>query len=316
MNKRRLIKVIGIPVLIALLIRLLFGITDGSTLYSIMTLSFLFFLPFGVGALTIYLSGLENIKSLSYRIFTPWVPIFIFFFLTLLLAIEGWACWLMVLPLFLIAASLGGLTAGYFILKKNKRIYISIVLLLPFFLSPLEKLIDAIPGSYEAYTFIDINASKEKIWSNVTRVKTIDQTQDQGKLTHLLGLPRPIKAELNYEGVGAYREAIFDKGLVFHEEVLGYEHLKKMHFSIKADPHDIPSTTMDKHIVIGGDYFDVLDGTYELEKIDENTFRLHLYSHFKLSTTFNFYASWWATWIMKDIQNNILKVIKERAEKI
>ena len=30
-----------------------------------------------------------------------------------------------------------------------------------------------------------------------------------------------------------------------------------MVFSIKADPHAIPSTTMDKHVVIGGDYFDV-----------------------------------------------------------
>lgn len=26
------------------------------------------------------------------------------------------------------------------------------------------------------------------------------------------------------------------------------------------------------------------------------------------------YASWWAGWIMKDIQNNILQVIKQRAE--
>jgi hypothetical protein len=87
-----------------------------------------------------------------------------------------------------------------------------------------------------------------------------------------------------------------------------------MNFSITADPHDIPSTTMDEHIVIGGDYFDVLDGTYELQQLNDSTYRIHLYSHFKLSTTFNFYASWWAGWIMKDIQNNILQVIKQRAE--
>lgn len=137
---------------------------------------------------------------------------------------------------------------------------------------------------------------------------------DKGWLTKSLGFPRPVKAELNYLGVGAYREAIFTNGLVFHETVTDYEDKKKMVFTIKANPHEIPSTTMDEHVVIGGNYFDVLNGTYELEKLDDNTYRLHLYSHFKLTTTFNFYASWWAKWIMKDIQNNILQVEKQRAE--
>jgi hypothetical protein len=71
---------------------------------------------------------------------------------------------------------------------------------------------------------------------------------------------------------------------------------------------------MDKHIVVGGDFFDVLYGTYELKKIVAKTYRLHLYSNFKLNTTFNFYASIWAGWIMQDIQQNILKIIKQRAE--
>ena len=66
--------------------------------------------------------------------------------------------------------------------------------------------------------------------------------------------------------------------------------------------------------MIGGKYFDVLNGTYELEKMDEGKFRLHLYSNFKMNTTFNFYAGWWGKIIMKDIQNNILKVVKKRAE--
>jgi hypothetical protein len=33
-----------------------------------------------------------------------------------------------------------------------------------------------------------------------------------------------------------------------------------------------------------------------------------------MKTTFNSYAGIWGEWIMKDIQNNILKVIKERSE--
>jgi hypothetical protein len=221
----------------------------------------------------------------------------------------------MVLPLFLITASIGGLIGGYYKLRqKDNTIYVSILVLLPLFVSPIESMIGTIPGTYKAYTFIDIQAPADKIWGNVTRVKEIKVEQDKGWLTNLLGFPRPVKAELDYEGVGAKREAIFTNGLVFHETVSEYVDEKKMVFSIKAYPHEIPSTTMDEHIVIGGEYFDVLNGTYALERLNETTHRLHLYSHFKLTTTFNFYASWWAKWIMKDIQNNILQVQKARAE--
>lgn len=101
---------------------------------------------------------------------------------------------------------------------------------------------------------------------------------------------------------------------MFHETVTHYQENEKMVFSIKADPYDIPSTTLDRHVVIGGEYFDVLNGAYELEKLGEKHYRLHLYSHFKLATNFNFYASWWAKWIMEDIQQNILQVEKYRAE--
>jgi len=311
-----LLIIIGVPILFAFFVRWVYGVDSLSSLYKVMSVTFIFLLPVGVGALTIGLSNAEKIKKFSYRFFMPWLPIFGFFVLTLVLNIEGWACWLMILPVFLIASSIGGLIAGYYKLrKKNDKAYISIIALLPFFVSPIEQAIGEIPGQYKAYTYIDINSSKEKIWSNVTRVRTIDKKEDKGWFTNALGFPRPIKAELNYEGVGAFRKAIFDKGLVFDETVLSYEPQKKMVFSIKANPYDIPSTTMDEHIVVGGQYFDVLNGTYELQKITNTSYRLHLYSHFKLTTTFNFYASWWAKWIMKDIQKNILQVIKERSEK-
>ena len=194
------------------------------------------------------------------------------------------------------------------------KLNISILFLLPFIISPLESLIETIPGTYKAYTYIDINAPAEEIWDNVTSVKEISEEEDKGYLSNFLGFPRPVKAELDFEGVGAFREAIFTNGLVFNETVTEYIDGEKMGFTIRANTYDIPSTTLDEHILIGGDYFDVLNGTYELEELGDGIHRLHLYSHFKMKTTFNFYAGWWGKWIMKDIQNNILKIEKERSE--
>lgn len=309
------LKIILIPTAYAIVLRLFFGIDTWSDLFTVMSVSFLFCLPTIVGALTIYFSSDEHAENFKYKFFVPWIPIAIFFVLTLALAWEGWACWLMVLPLFLVAASIGGFIGAYFkFKKKNNKVYVSVFCLLPILVAPVEQFIGAIPGTYKAYTFIDIKAPRKTIWQNVTRVRAIEAKQDKGWLTRSLGFPRPVKAELNYEGVGAYREAIFTNGLVFHETVTEYIDQEKMVFSIKAYPHEIPSTTLDEHLVIGGNYFDVLNGTYELESLGDSTYRLHLYSKFKLNTTFNFYAGWWATWIMKDIQNNILQVEKERAE--
>ncbi|MBS1538962.1 MAG: hypothetical protein JST20_14585 [Bacteroidetes bacterium] len=318
MTKQNLIttlKIIAIPTGYAILLRLFFGATTWEKIFTMMSVTFLFLLPSIVGALTVYFSKEENVKKIPYRVFTPWIPIFAFVLITLVLAVEGWPCLLMILPIFLIAASIGGLIGGYFKLKKSdNKLYISILTLLPLFVSPIEQYIGANSTPYKAYTYIDIKAPADKIWSNVTRVREISEEQDKGWLTNLLNFPRPVKAELNFEGVGAYREAIFTNGLVFHETVTEYIDKKKMSFSIKAHPHEIPLTTMDEHLVVGGKYFDVLNGTYELEKLNETTYRLHLSSNFTLTTTFNFYASWWANSIMKDIQNNILQIEKQRAE--
>ncbi|PVH23952.1 SRPBCC family protein [Sphingobacterium corticibacter] len=318
MNKKKLLttlKIITIPIIYALLLRFVFGVSTWENVFTMMSTTFLFLLPFIVGALTVYLSDREKVQKFSYRFFAPWLPIFGFLVITFIFAIEGWPCLLMILPIFLLASSIGGLIGGYFKLrKKDTKVYLSILALLPFVISPLENYIGAHTSAYKAYTYIDIDAPADKIWDNVTRVKEIPKEQDKGWLTNMLHFPRPVKAELNYEGVGAYREAIFTNGLVFHETVTEYVDNQKMSFTIQALPHEIPLTTMDEHLVVGGKYFDVLNGTYELEALNDKTYRLHLWSNFKLTTTFNLYASWWANSIMKDIQNNILQVQKLRAE--
>jgi hypothetical protein len=306
--------VLGVPTLYAILVRLFFGIKFDQ-LFEVMSLTFLLCVPTIIGALTVFLSDEEKAKKRSYQFLAPWKPVLLFFIITLLFNIEGWACWIMILPIFLIAASIGGLIGGYFKSNPQKdRFSISLIVFLPFLLAPMESLIQKIPATYEAYTFIDINGPAEKIWDNVTRVRTIKEEEDTGWLNKFLGFPRPVQAELDFEGVGAYREAIFTNGLVFHETVTEYEDNKLMVFDIKAFPHEIPSTTLDEHVVIGGDYFDVLNGKYELEDLGNGLQRLHLSSRFEMKTTFNFYAGWWGKWIMKDIQNNILKVSKKRVE--
>jgi hypothetical protein len=304
-------------VLIAFVFHFFFNVSEWNEVFAIMTISFLFGLPIMVGVVSIYLSKMERIHSKAYRFFFPWVPVFVFFVLTLIIGSEGWACWIMVLPLFLLLAGLGGLIGGYIRLRKSKkldRLNLSLVVILPFLCSPIEQAIGLVHAVYEAHTWVDIEAPVEVIWENVTRVREIAEHEDTGKLNQRLGIPRPVRAELDFEGVNAHRKAIFTGGLVFDETVTEYRHHEYMRFSITPNTGEIPSTTFDEHILIGGEFFDVLTGTYQVEKLGENQYRLKLWSEFEVNTTFNFYSGLWAKWIMQDIQNNILTVIKARSE--
>ena len=312
---KSLLLVIFIPALYGITLRLIFGLREFNELFAVMSVTFLFLLPTIMGALTVYLSPTGRVQSLAYRMLIPWVPLSVFLIITLVIAIEGWACWLMILPVFMFTSTVGGLIAGHYKLKnKEKKVRISVLVLLPFLISPLESLVETKPVIYEVPTHIDIKANREKIWDNVTRVAELKNSENSGWLTGLLGFPRPLSAELDYEGVGGYRKARFTNGLAFHETVTEYKDNEMMKFIIKANPHEIPSTTLDEHVLIGGTYFDVLSGRYDLERLDEQTYRLHLSSQFQMNTAFNFYAGWWGKIIMKDIQNNILRVEKMRSE--
>lgn len=311
------LKVIGLPVLAALLFYFFYTTGEWNDIWVVMSVSFFFGLPYLTGVVAIYASPPARIRDLSYRILFPWAPIGVFFVITLALALEGWVCWIMILPIFLVLGTLGGLTAGYLRMRASKnlnRLQLSLAVVLPLIASPVEQAIGPDLAMFKAYTFIDITAPADRIWGNVTRVREIGPDEDTGTLTKWMGIPRPLRAELNYEGLGAERLAIFSGGLVFTEVVTQYEKERHMTFSITPNTGEIPATTFDEHILIGGDYFDVLSGTYELERLPDGSYRLHLWSVFETNTTFNVYAGLWARWIMQDIQNNILRVIKARSE--
>ena len=311
------LQLILIPILFVVLLRLAFGATIFDDFLSVMSWTFFITVPAGLGALMVYFSPIEKVQSKTFTIFAPWLIVILVIAVTILIGLEGWGCWIMITPLFFLFSSIGALIARYFKLKnskKNENLNISALVLLPFLIGPIENSITPNPQVFTTYTSIIINSDATTIWQNVTSVKEIKDQEDHSNLIKLLGFPKPLKAELDTLAVGGYRKAIFERGLIFNETVTQYQDQKKMEFKIKANTYEIPSTTLDEHILIGGEYFDMLNGTYELKKIGINKYNLILYSNFSMKTTFNSYASIWGNWIMKDIQNNILEVIKTRSE--
>lgn len=282
--------------------------------FGLMTMSFMFIVPFVVGLITAYHN--DSITS-SRKIAAITMPVFAIVGLIGISVVsgqEGIICALMALPVFLFMVLIGGLI-GVRVFKRNRnKLYVSAFALLPFLFAPIENQLGLTDKIFTEHTTIEINATSHQVWNNITRVKKISEEENNSSLFQFMGFPRPIEAELDTVAVGGIRKAIFARGLFFTETVTKAEPLKLLAFDIKADPNSIPPKALDEHVLVGGKYFDVLEGKYEIEKINDSKIILHLTSQFRLSTRFNFYSGLWSKLIMKDIQENILEIIKRRSE--
>jgi hypothetical protein len=282
---------------------------------SVMSAAFLAGVPFVIGFITVYLHKREK-PSVAFAVLSPWITIGLFLIGTSILLLEGAICILMAAPLFLVVASLGGLL-GWALNRNTGKINLFVLnsfLILPLVALPIERQIEKEKVILTEHTSIFIKSEPGKVWDNIVKVYPISEEEDRNSLFRVMGFPRPIKAELDRNGIGGVRKAIFDKGLFFTETVTQWDSLKSFTFTIEADPGSIPPTALDEHVTVGGEYFDVLEGRYEIIPAEGGVI-LNLTSKFRLSTGFNFYSGFWSKLIMKDIQENILNIVKERCEK-
>ena len=66
--------------------------------------------------------------------------------------------------------------------------------------------------------------------------------------------------------------------------------------------------------MIGGKYFDVLKGSYKIDSIQNNKYKLTLNCTYRVTTNLNYYSKLWADFILDDFNTMILEVIKGRCE--
>jgi hypothetical protein len=301
-------------VLLRVIIATPFG-SHGRNAMNVMTLAFLVIGPIVIGFLTIRQSEAHRPTPVWIWIVLPWLSVTLMMAVTAVFEIEGTICIAMALPIAFVLSSLGGLLAG--IISRRRRIPRTPTLclaILPFLLAPAEATLNAPIQTRTVASEIHIHASPQTVWQNIERVPAISPSELQPTWTHRLGFPRPIEATLSYEGVGGIRNATFEHGLTFIETVTAWQPEHRLAFTIRADTANIPATTLDQHVTIGGRYFDVLNGEYSIEPLANGDVLLHLTSHQRLSTDFNGYAGLWTDAVMQNLQTSILEVIQHRCE--
>jgi hypothetical protein len=198
--------------------------------------------------------------------------------------------------------------------RQAKNITVACVMVLPLFTAGWENQAFYELDLRRVENVIDIQAPPEVVWRNIERVRAISTNELPDSWTRKIGFPDPVEATLSHEGVGGVRNASFTGGVLFIETIDQWEPQRRLAFTIAARADQIPATTLDEHVRVGGPYFDVLRGEYRLEPLGNGATRLHLSSRHRVSTDFNWYAHLWTDAIMSDLQSRILIVVQRRCE--
>ncbi|HKQ98033.1 MAG TPA: hypothetical protein VJV75_09165 [Candidatus Polarisedimenticolia bacterium] len=304
------------PLLVGTVLGLLYGAFarwlagTGNPWFEPVTLGFIFLVPLAMGYLSVLVLDRPRWWQTT---FLPWGTWLLAVGLAFLVGWEGAICVVMAAPAGLILSSIGGWLV--ILVRRFSRKIAPAVLALPFVLIPLESRWEPAPQIRVVESRLDVAASRETVWAQIREVPPIGVEEQGTTLFNRIGFPRPVEARLFGEGVGAVRHATFERGVLFIERVTLWQEGARLAFTIHADSVNIPPSTLDEHVTIGGRYFDVLDGEYRLEDLPSGGTRVHLTSHHRLSTTMTLYAGLWTDAVMQSIQSRILEVIRDRSER-
>ena len=155
---------------------------------------------------------------------------------------------------------------------------------------------------------IKLNSDSHKVWNEITNVMVAKFKFPF--LFKLLGIPKPLSAEVIREGVGGYRVATFSNDAQFKQEILSWKINKEYRFKFNPTKNFKVAHFMN----LSQGPFEINTGGYELiEK--ENGIQLVLSSEYKLNglmgrimhIPFRLVIFFFQRYLLKGIANNLIK---------
>ena len=295
-----------------LLLRLAFSGPAGSP-WSAMAGSFIFLTPVVVGMVTVYLAERQSRRSWNYYFFAPFFATCLFVLGTLLLLIEGLICAVIVIPMFAILGGIGGVLMGAICRFTNwpkPTLYGFAVL--PLLLAWGGSIgADARIGRIERSVLI--NASAAQVWRQLNDIDDIERVEMDGSLAARIGVPMPVSGMTEQRENERVRVSRWGKQVYFEEVMEHWQPEREMRWRYRFYADSFPRAALDDHVVIGGHYFDLIDTSYRLTEVGEQT-QLTTQVRYRITTQFNFYADWVAQLLLSNLSEHGLALYKQRTE--
>jgi len=288
---------------------------SSSTNFAFGSLWFLVFLPAYLCALICYVGDPDHTRPASFYASVPVVFGVIVIIGSVFILHEGVICLVMLAPLWL---TFGWL--GVWIMRRQRhwevdpRTFQSSLLFLPLMAGSFEGQFAVPHDRYAVVRTVVIEARPADIWPYAVANAHISEREGRWTFTQdILGMPRPRATTLSGTGTGAIRTAYWGDKINFEERITRWQPGRLLGWRFAFTNSSLQDYT-DKHISPDGEFLKIDDGDYTLTPLTPTTTRLTLRTSYIAKTHLNAYAALWGEILLGDIQNNVLAVIKARAE--
>lgn len=279
-----------------------------------MSMSFLVFVPFSIGAISEYILSLNRSASAAQVLKRQVLIVLVLLILGGIILKEGVICLIMAAPIFM-AFALFGAFVMWGLCKKlwqpYKQIY-SIGLL------PFLGIIFAPDMSqyYQGYTVkaLVINASREQVFDAINNIQNIQPHEIKNSPIFTMGFPKPRSGMTVNTAQGSVRQIHWERGIYFEEKIIQSHLPEKLMWRYVFTPKSFPQGSLDDHLEMGGEYFNLLTTDYHLEAISPNQTKLTLRIDYRLSTEVNLYSELWVQYVLKEFSDVVLHIYKNRLE--
>ncbi|WP_431289290.1 SRPBCC family protein [Roseateles chitinivorans] len=326
---QRRARAVYVPVLAGaiygLLMRLAFGglsfvspwLNSSSDTAFVMSTGFVLMTPVVLGAITVYVMraapGRRGPTWLE-AAFVPWGAAALMMVGALLTLLEGGICVVILSPVFLVLASVGGLLMNL-VLKTTRvgRLQAGALATLPLLFTMVEG-----PLTVEEWQRIDrsvvVEAAPARVWSEIVAARDIRREEFPRTWIHLIGVPRPVEGVNHATPQGEVRESRWERGVHFLGRVTERVEGRRIAWRYEFSPDSFPPGTMDDHVVIGGRYFDLGETRFSLTPLAATHTRLDIEAHYRVTSSINVYAVPVADFLGRDFVDGLLTLYKRRSE--
>src|SRR5690606_30763972 len=215
---------------------------------------------------------------------------------------------------FAFLGGLGGLAMGLACRLTNwpKQTTFSIVLL-PLVLgyfethAPLPEQVRSVERS------VLIDAPAHTVWDHIHFTPQVDSQDVRRAWIYRIGAPLPLSGITSETGEGPVRTVRMTKDVRFEQAFLEWSPPHKARWAYRFSPESFPPGALDEHVVIGGHYFDMQEGSFTLTPRGDRT-ELTMSVRYRLSTQFNWYAAPIAGALLGNLEETVLDYYKRVSE--
>jgi hypothetical protein len=161
---------------------------------------------------------------------------------------------------------------------------------------------------------VDIAATPDQVWPLLLSIPGVSPDEGRTTFTHdIVGIPRPSEARLVQRGAVLVREARWGKDIRFEERVTRLVPGQAIGWDFAFPDSSVQDYT-DRHISPDGPMLKIASGGYRIEPLGAGQVRVTLATTYRMRSRLGWYAGLWGEVLLGDIQDNVLAIIKARAE--